>query len=81
MLSVIHHSKDTPGYVMAIHADSAEAEQWIASEGGGEESGQTEFVGAVRVGVEDLVTGFHSRRLGAGISSAERIHGGEGKDG
>ena len=75
MQSIIDHSKDSPGYVIAIDATSEVSEQWTTKEGTKDELIQCEYDGTIKVDVEYFLTEFYLRSLKDGVLTMGEIHG------
>lgn len=75
MHSVINHSQERPGYVIAIDAESEESEQWTAKEGSETEMVQCTYDGTMRVHVEYFLTEFYLRSIKDPVLSMAEIHG------
>lgn len=78
MDSVLNHTKESPGYVIAVDADSEKSEQWISKPDGGEDDHEVircEYDGTMKVHVEDFLTEFYLRSIKDGALIMGEIHG------
>ena len=75
MQSVISHTEDRPGYVIAVDAASEESEQWTGKEGNEDELIQCDYDGTMKVHVEHFLTELYLRSLRNGVLTMGEIHG------
>jgi len=73
--TIINHSSEGSGYVIAVDADSEEFEQWAAKEGSEIEFVQCECDGTMRFYVECILTVSYLRIITDQMLSIGEIHG------